>query len=82
MTGKASGPDHDWVWQQRGCVISSYSVDNRLGLWSNACELQCIFNSIHICYGATKLVEKGANFNMLNYAFRGSKMLFSEILVF
>ena len=23
-------PDHDWVWQQRGCVISSHSVDNRL----------------------------------------------------
>ena len=23
-------PDHDWVWQQRGCVISLHSVDNRL----------------------------------------------------
>ena len=65
MSAHWSSPDHDWVWQQWGCVIT---VDNRLGLWSNACELQCIFNSIHICYGATKLVEKGANFNMLNYA--------------
>ena len=28
-------PDHDWVWQQRGCVISSHSVDTRLCLYDD-----------------------------------------------